>query len=90
MEVFFPREALEPFHGTADLGSVFGRSFRDFGLLGIPHAAGSLEPYLAPYGYLAVNESETGAAFGQECGLKVTIANKMKGQDYGYPALDKA
>ena len=50
----------------------------------------SLEPYLAPYGYLAVNEIQTGAAFGQECGLKVTIAKKMKGQNYSYPPLDKA
>ena len=57
-------------------GSVVEARLKDLQSFRYPPSAGSLEPYLAPYGYLAVNETESGDAFGQECGLKVTITGK--------------
>ena len=70
---------LEPTLCAADLRERRGRCDRRiFSLSGIPLRRVSLEPYLAPYGYLAVNEIESGDAFGQECGLKVTIKGKSE------------
>ena len=59
-------------------GSVVEARLKDLQSFRYPPSAGSLEPYLAPYGYLAVNETESGDAFGQECGPKVTIKGKSK------------
>ena len=73
--LLFPYEALEPAVRAADLRRDFGRDFRFFGLSGPPFGE-SLEPYLAPYGYLAVNDGKSGGVFRQECGLKVTVTGK--------------
>ena len=56
---------------AATLGAISGC----FGLSGPPFGE-SLEPYLAPYGYLAVNDGKSGGVFGQECGPKVTVTGK--------------
>jgi hypothetical protein len=66
-------------------GSVIGAMSGVSGPSGIPHSASSLEPYLAPYGSLAVNESQIGGAFRQECGPKVTITGKNAKHDLRLP-----
>jgi hypothetical protein len=43
-----------------------------------PPFGGFPYPYLAPYGYLAVNEWKSGGAFGQECGLPATIKQESE------------
>jgi hypothetical protein len=57
-----------PAHGNYVKGS---------GLAGPPFGE-SLEPYLAPYGYHAVNEGKLGVAFGQDCDLIATIKRKSE------------
>ena len=54
------------------------RDGRDFGISGVPLRRVPSKPYLAPYGYLAVNGTESGGAFRQECGLRVTIDGKSE------------
>ena len=71
-------KSLEPTLCAADLRERRGGAIEDLQSFRYPPSAGSLEPYLAPYGYLAVNETESGDAFGQECGPKVTIKGKIK------------
>ena len=63
---------------AAIYGSVVRRGRRVLGLSGIPPFGGSLNHTYAPYGYLAVNETKSGDAFRQECGLKVTINGKSE------------
>ncbi len=37
-----------------------------------------MKPHIPLHDYLAVNACESGGVFRQECGLKVTIAEKMR------------
>ena len=79
MEVVFPREALEPGLRAADLNSVFWRGFRVFAVSEIPHSASSLEPPLTPGMVTSpLTIIETGDAFRQDCGLKVTSVQKIR------------
>ena len=43
-----------------------------------PPFGGFPYPYLAPYGYLAVNKCKSGGSFGQECGLAATIKQESE------------
>ena len=56
---------------------------------GIPPSAGSLEPYLAPYGYLAVNETRVATHSGRNVASESQSNGKAKRGLNGYPALDK-
>ena len=70
---------IAPAHGNYVKGS---------NLAGPPFGE-SLEPYLAPYGYHAVNERKLDVAFRQDCGLIVTIKSKAKTIHEGLGSLDK-
>jgi hypothetical protein len=74
-EVYFPAEIPRSCPRAGSAGTK--NDVKGSGLAGPPFGE-SLEPYLAPYGYHAVNEGKLGVAFGQDCGLGVTIKGKSK------------
>src|SRR5262245_10213345 len=76
---YFPREALEPGSRSADVTQRVWARFLSLRSLEIPHSASSLEPPLTPGMVTSpLTITERGGAFRQDCGLKVTIAQKIR------------